>query len=99
MMNRVLKPFISKFVVVYFDDILMYISSKDIHLKEVLATLQENKLYIVPLHDFMQLVLRVRVRFWRCQALPVIQTSSPGAARKVIGVPSSPVARTWIGSS
>lgn len=48
-MNLVLRPFIGKFIVVYFDDILIYSKFKDdhlIHLREVLTVLKENKLYI-----------------------------------------------------
>lgn len=48
-MNHVLRPFIGKFIVVYFDDI--FIDSKSDfdqlnHLREVLTVLNENKLYI-----------------------------------------------------
>ncbi|XP_073152839.1 uncharacterized protein [Henckelia pumila] len=48
LMNRVFKPFLDKFVVVFIDDIVVYLSSdedhKD-HLRLTLQTLRENELY------------------------------------------------------
>lgn len=49
LMNEVLRPFIGNFVVVYLDDILVFIKSKEEHLKHldmVLRRLQEEKLFI-----------------------------------------------------
>jgi hypothetical protein len=49
LMNQVLKPFIRNFVVVYFDDILIYsrnLGNNMDHMRKVLVVLCENKLFI-----------------------------------------------------
>ncbi|KAK1621401.1 hypothetical protein QYE76_026918, partial [Lolium multiflorum] len=48
LMNHILREFIGKFVVVYFDDILIYSrneSDHTIHIRHVLQVLRDNKLY------------------------------------------------------
>lgn len=48
LMNHILRPYISKFVVVYFDDILIYSTSlldHVTHLEQVLETLRQEGLY------------------------------------------------------
>ena len=48
LMNRVCRPFLDKFVIVFIDDILVYSQSEEDHkqhLRLVLETLQSEKLY------------------------------------------------------
>ncbi|CAJ2679667.1 unnamed protein product [Trifolium pratense] len=48
LMNDVLRPYLRKFVLVFFDDILIYSTNKDehiLHLTEILQTLQSHKLF------------------------------------------------------
>src|SRR5262249_6551135 len=47
-MNRMFQPFLQKFVIVFFDDILVYSSSMTnhlIHLEKMLSTLAEHNFY------------------------------------------------------
>ena len=47
-MNQALRPFIGKFVIVYFDDILIYSASTELHLqhiREVLRVVRRAKFY------------------------------------------------------
>ena len=44
LMNRVFRPYLNQFVVVFIDDILVY-SRDEQHLQIVLQTLREKKLY------------------------------------------------------
>jgi hypothetical protein len=49
LMNKILKPYLQKFVLVFFDVILIYIRTWDshlIHVDKVLFLLQENQLFV-----------------------------------------------------
>ncbi|PKU62680.1 hypothetical protein MA16_Dca029087 [Dendrobium catenatum] len=49
LINRVFKPFLDIFVIVFIDDILIYSRNEESHsshLQAVLQTLKENKLYV-----------------------------------------------------
>jgi hypothetical protein len=49
LINTVLKPFLMRFMLVFFDDILVYNSLLDLHLqllREILKALRRNQLFI-----------------------------------------------------
>jgi hypothetical protein len=49
LMNQVIRPFLSQFMVVYFDDILIYSKDEDEHfehVRKVVEVLKENELYV-----------------------------------------------------
>lgn len=48
-MNKVLQPFLDKFMVVYYDDIIIYnktLKEHVVHLKQVMEALREHELFV-----------------------------------------------------
>ena len=48
LMNRIFQPYLDQFVIVFIDDILIYLGSKEDHeenMRVVLQILRENQLY------------------------------------------------------
>ncbi|XP_010451773.2 PREDICTED: uncharacterized protein LOC104733947 [Camelina sativa] len=83
LMNHVLRAYINKFVVVYFDDILVYSQNLEdhlIHLEHVLKTLREEKLYANLKKCVFGAVELVFLGFvpslefpWACKFLPAVR--------------------------
>ena len=60
LMHHVLRPFIGKFVVVYFDDILIYSFSLDdhkMHVRKVLETLRQEICMLTLLNVCLRLII------------------------------------------
>ena len=59
-MTQILQPFLSKFVVVYFDDILIYSRTREehmSHIRSVYNTLQKKKFYTNPRSALSSLIV------------------------------------------
>ncbi|KAK9100149.1 hypothetical protein Scep_023579 [Stephania cephalantha] len=76
LMHRVLRPYLDRYVIVFIDDILIYSMTREehaSHLRAVLTTLREHRLYAkfskCDLHlrvryDFWDMLLAIRVSLW-----------------------------------